>query len=111
MLVASCGSVAAMARSLSETHVLTCIITLGPDGVFMREADGTESSHRAPTIVPVDTVGAGDAFVGALAATFDIGCSIAEALPRALAAGAITCTRHGAMTAPSAAEIDAFLTN
>ena len=110
MLAPDGGSVSAMARSLSESHRLTCIITQGPGGAFVRQEDGTESTHHALRIEPVDTVGAGDAFVGALAAALDTGSSIARALPRALASGAITCTRHGAMTAPSAEEIDAFLT-
>jgi ribokinase len=109
MLAPDEPSIEAMARRLSAAHGLTCIITLGADGAFVCEAGSAEASYSAPKIEPVDTVGAGDAFVGALAAALDEGLPISDALPRALMAGAITCTRHGAMTAPTASEIEAAL--
>jgi ribokinase len=99
----------ALVRALSERYALTCIMTLGGDGARVHGADGFAASYAAPEIEPIDTVGAGDAFVGAFAASLDGGLSLDEATRRGLAAGAITCTRQGAMTSPSASEITAFL--
>ena len=60
----------------------------------------------APDIEVVDTTGAGDAFVGALAAALDRGALWQRALAEGLAAGSLACTRAGAQAAlPHAAEI------
>ena len=57
--------------------------------------------HRVPAlpIAPVDTVGAGDAFAGALAAALDRGDPLRRALACAAAAGALACTAPGAQAA------------
>jgi ribokinase len=47
----------------------------------------------------IDTVGAGDAFSGGLAASLAGGAPIADALHVASAAGGLTCTRRGAVDA------------
>jgi ribokinase len=61
-------------------------------------------------IVPVDTTGAGDTFVGVLAAAIDRGLSLDNALRRAGAAAGLSCLARGAQTAmPDAAAIDAAL--
>lgn len=57
---------------------------------------------------PVDTNGAGDAHTGVLLAERAQGTGWAEACRRANIAGAITVTRRGPATAPTASEIDAF---
>ena len=64
-------------------------------------------ANRVDTI---DTTGAGDAFCGALAAALAEGRPLAEAVKRAVAAGALATTRVGAREGmPSAAELTAFL--
>ncbi|MBS4101703.1 ribokinase [Tsukamurella paurometabola] len=85
-------------------HVVT---TLGGDGARATGPDGTVDTPGFAVDV-VDTTGAGDAFAGALAAHWDL--SPAERLRRANAAGALTATAPGAAAAPTAAEVDAFLT-
>jgi ribokinase len=51
------------------------VVTLGPDGaVFTSFSDGVHGAIPAPKVVPVDTTGTGDCFVGRL------GVSIAEGL-------------------------------
>jgi ribokinase len=50
-------------------------------------------------IRPVDTTGAGDAFVGVLAAWLDGGADLVESLRAASVAAACTCERVGAQTA------------
>ncbi len=58
----------------------------------------------------VDTLRAGDAFVGTLAARMAAGASVAEVLPFAAAAGALVVTRTGAYDAlPSRDAVDQFV--
>lgn len=58
---------------------------------------------------PVDTNGAGDTHTGALMAEVAAGTPWVEGCRRANAAAAIKVTRRGPATAPTAAEVDAFL--
>ncbi|NLU16624.1 MAG: aminoimidazole riboside kinase [Serratia liquefaciens] len=91
------------------------LVTLGGDGVCVH--DGKQIRHfRAPAITPIDTPGAGDAFVaGLLAALAQIGALPQEeqwpaVIAQAQACGALATTAKGAMTAlPHADELRAFL--
>lgn len=87
-----------------------CIITKGAKGAEWISA-GTEPLFvPAFKVVPVDTTGAGDTFIGTLAAGLDLGLERVVAMRRAAAASAIQVTRPGAAPAiPTAAEVDAFL--
>ena len=59
-------------------------------------------------MTPVDTVGAGDTFVGYLAAGLDAGLSLEAAMRRAAKAASLACLKPGAQPAiPYAAEVDA----
>lgn len=85
----------AAARELSELFGLDLVVTLGSDGAIWIAADGIARSP-APPVAVVDTVGAGDAFAGALAAAMDRGLERPAALAFACAAGALACRAHGA---------------
>jgi ribokinase len=62
----------------------------------------------ALAIEPVDTTGAGDTFVGVLAAGLDQGLALPAALGRASVAAGLACLARGAQTAmPDTAAIDA----
>jgi len=103
------AAVAAFARDLATAHDLTCVVTLGAEGAL---AIGPKSALRvaALPIEPVDTTGAGDAFVGVLAASLDLGHDLGAALRRASVAAGLACTRLGAQTSqPTAAQIEARL--
>jgi ribokinase len=64
----------------------------------------------ADRVATVDSTGAGDAFCGALAAALAEGRPLAEAVQRAVAAGALATTHVGAREGmPIAAELDEFL--
>jgi ribokinase len=64
----------------------------------------------AEMVATVDSTGAGDAFCGALAAALAEGRSLAEAVIRAVAAGALATTRLGAREGmPTAVELEEFL--
>jgi ribokinase len=98
-----------LARRLATRHRLTCVVTLGAEGAL---ATGPSEGWRAGalTVEPVDTTGAGDAFVGVLAAAFDQGHELPAALARASVAAGLACTRIGAQTSqPTAAQIEARL--
>jgi ribokinase len=64
----------------------------------------------ADRVATVDSTGAGDAFCGALAAALAEGRPLAEAVQRAVAAGALATTHVGAREGmPIAAELEEFL--
>ena len=64
----------------------------------------------ALSIDPVDTTGAGDTFIGVLAAALDSGSTLETALQRASAGAGLACLAPGAQTAiPDAAAIDAAM--
>ncbi len=76
-------------------HGPTVVVTLGAEGALLVDGAGT-SQARPPVVTVVDATGAGDAFNGCLAAAIAEGRSLRDALPRAVAAGALATTRAGA---------------
>ncbi len=85
------------------------IVRDGPQGCYLLTGDEVEHLPGYPQD-PVDTNGAGDAHTGVLVAELAAGAELSRACRRANAAGAIKVTRRGPATAPTRAEIDAFLT-
>ncbi len=98
------------ASALRDQLGIVIIRTLGGDGLEAATGAGV-AVIPARTIIPVDTTGAGDCFVGVLAATLDRGATLTTALNRATAAAALCCTRHGSQSSiPSFHETEAFST-
>ncbi|MGY0497262.1 ribokinase [Nocardia sp. FBN12] len=94
--------------SAELTQVAHLVRTLGGDGAVYR-GDGTELSAAGLDVAVLDTTGAGDAFTGALVATWDQGAS--TALNWANTAGALATTSLGASSSiPGSAQIAAALT-
>lgn len=92
-------------------HDLDLVITLGAEGAIVATRDGAVSRIPALTVETVDTVGAGDAFVGALAVALAAGADLPDAARRGAVAGALTVTVRGARHPDlSAALIDHALT-
>jgi ribokinase len=103
------ADVAAFARDLAQTHQLTCVVTLGAAGALALGPEGGQRVAALP-VNPVDTTGAGDTFVGVLAAALDLGHDLGMALRRASVAAGLACTGLGAQTSqPTAAQIEARL--
>ena len=76
----------------------SAVITLGKDGAVF--SDGDSTSHvPSPEVEVVDTTGAGDAFVGALASQLARDASLEDAVAYAVRAGAAAVTREGAQGA------------
>jgi len=76
----------------------TVVVTLGADGVLVAGQSESER-HRAYPARAVDTTGAGDAFVGALAAACAAGDDLRSAVDFAQRAAAFSVERHGAQAA------------
>ncbi len=87
-----------LARDLARNHGLAVIVTLGGKGAVSC-VDGVCWRTGALRVDVIDTVGAGDAFVGVFAASLDTGRSFADAMRLASSAGALACTMEGAMPA------------
>jgi len=94
---------------LLQKGVGTVIVKLGDRGVFCANAEET-FFIPAFSIQAVDTVAAGDAFNGGLAAALAEGRPLREAVVWGAAAGAISATKAGAQPSlPNRDTFDAFL--
>ncbi len=102
------GSASAGARRLLGTDPgrRAVLVSLGRRGALLlvgRQA----RSIPAPRVTAVDSVGAGDALNGALAAGLATGLDLAEAARRAVVAATLAVTRRGAREGmPTAAELE-----
>jgi ribokinase len=84
------------------------VVTRGAAGATAFLRAGGLIEVPALQIEPVDTTGAGDTFVGVLAAALDLGSTLESALRRASAAAGLACLARGAQSAmPDAAAIKA----
>jgi ribokinase len=111
LLVANDGEAATLGddpRSVARLLRQGLVVPRGAAGSIAYLADGGEIAVPALPIEPVDTTGAGDTFVGVLAAGLDQGLALEPALRRASAAAALACLAVGAQPAmPDRAAIDA----
>jgi fructokinase len=100
---------AELARAVTEYGPHTVVLTLGDAGAFCYGTDDSpvvgQAEHRGYTVDAVDTTGAGDAFLAAFIAALSHGVTDGErALALANAAGAVTTTQPGAITALTEAD-------
>jgi len=86
---------ASHAEELRHFKVPSAVITLGAAGCMARFGE-EEFSTAAFPVAAIDSVGAGDAFCGALAVALTEGMAPSAALRFASAAGALAVTKHGA---------------
>jgi len=109
MPVSATDAPEAIANSLLARGVGHVALTLGARGCFIA-GGGTCEPIDAHLVEAVDTTGAGDVFTGFLAASLARGLSFAEAARVAVAASALSVTRHGARSAlPDWDEVQAFI--
>ena len=98
-----------VAKSLQTRPDLTICVTLGKRGVLAL-IDGESFVAAARPVNAVDTTGAGDCFVGALAAQLAESIPLRQAMGYANAAASICVQRMGAAPSmPSAAEVAALI--
>ena len=96
---------AAFAARRSPQQII--VVTLGREGVVAIDGDRV-IEHLGHAVPAVDTTGAGDCFVGALAARLCAGDRLAESLAYANKAAAICVQRLGAgPSMPTSMEVDA----
>lgn len=117
---------ASACRAASVMHdrgARAVVVTLGDKGALLSAVQGSGFTahgsgfaektvlHFPPRrIKAVDTTAAGDAFAGALAVFLGEGCSIADAVKLAGAAGALCATRRGAQPSlPARKDFDEFI--
>lgn len=84
------------AQEIVRRLAVSAVITLGSEGAVA--ADGTGSWHQAAPVLDqvVDSTGAGDAFVGALAAGLAAGAGLREAVLAGVRAGSAAAGAEGA---------------
>ena len=73
------------------------VVTLGERGAVWMDTSGSER-EAAPKVKVIDTVGAGDTFVGYLASGLARGAPLGESVREAVHAAALAVTRRGAQS-------------
>jgi sugar/nucleoside kinase (ribokinase family) len=97
-------------RLLARAPRAGVLVRAGAAGCYLalRSADGPVHVP-APAVTAVDTTGAGDTHAGVFLAAGSAGLAPLAAVARANAAAAFAVTRPGPATAPTPAELDAWL--
>jgi ribokinase len=110
------GEPEALARTLLEGNSegpgvrQAVVVTLGAAGALVLQPARETVDVPAVAVRAIDTVGAGDAFNGVLAAGLAAGLDLETAARRAVAAAAVSTTRAGAREGmPTATELEEFL--
>jgi ribokinase len=94
--VSGLAEAAQAAAALVQAGARHAVVTAGAHGAALATAATAADTIEAFKVEAVDTVGAGDAFVGALAVALAVGVPAVEAVRAAAAAGATAATRPGA---------------
>jgi sugar/nucleoside kinase (ribokinase family) len=105
------GDPAELARRLLARRAAGgVLVRAGAAGCYVALLAASDAVHvRAPAVTAVDTTGAGDAHSGAFLAALADGLPPLSAAARANAAAAFAVTRPGPATAPTRAQLDAWL--
>jgi len=106
-LVAPTTDPRVIAAALLALGPRSVVVTLGVGGAVFIERDSVARRVPARRVQAVDTTGAGDAFVGALAVHIAGGASLTAAVERATDVAAIAVTRRGAQNSyPTLEEVE-----
>ena len=88
------------------------IVTAGAAEVVAYENGEVVAKSQPPKVDAIDTVGAGDTFVGAFVVAYASGKSVSDSLDVACAASALSTLNLGAQSGmPTASEVTEFLTS
>jgi len=88
---------AALALALAAETMREVIVTAGAAGAIWARPDGVVIDAAPPRVAVTDSTAAGDAFLGAFAAFSAAGLVQERILRQAVAAGALACTKEGAV--------------
>jgi sugar/nucleoside kinase (ribokinase family) len=97
------------ARTRAASRLRGVLVRMGPDGCLLGQAGRRPVRVPGFTVDAVDTSGAGDTHTGTFIAVLAQGSAAAGAVRAANAAAALSVTRRGPATAPTAAELATFL--
>ena len=101
--------VVAAAQSLIAKGIKTVVVTMGKNGSMLVTADRIEHIPALGGIQPLDTTGAGDAFIGSFAHGYVASGDLVSSLRRATLYAADSVTRQGAQKSyATSEEFDAF---
>jgi sugar/nucleoside kinase (ribokinase family) len=103
--LAATDDVERAARELRDRSGGAVVVKRGADGAFAVGPDAEELSVPAPEVPVVDTVGAGDAFDGALLVALSQGRSFDEAVRFATEVGSTVVSRRSADRYPTPADV------
>jgi ribokinase len=96
------------AQALAASGSAACVVTAGEHGAVAFIQEGKRHIAPALAIQPVDTTGAGDTFVGILAAGLHAGKAFGAALQEACIGASLACRAKGAQAGmPNQTEIQA----
>ena len=111
MPVESLDDCKAAAHELLRRGAKNVILTLGSRGAMLVNAENPDGVMApADKVTAVDTVGAGDSFVGAFSHLYTSGLPMEQAMRRACLIASISVTRAGTQSAyPDAADLPAGL--
>jgi ribokinase len=97
---------------LGEPKSGLVIVTAGAKEVVAYQNGEAVAKSQPPKVEALDTVGAGDTFVGAFVVAYASGKSISDSLDLACAASALSTLKLGAQSGmPTASEVAEFLTS
>lgn len=97
---------------LGEPKLGLVIVTAGAKEVVAYQKGEAVAKSQPPKVEALDTVGAGDTFVGAFVVAYASGKSISDSLDLACAASALSTLKLGAQSGmPTASEVSEFLSS
>lgn len=103
------AAAAQQALAVLIASVRSAVITLGAAGACWADISGSGHVPAPEVEAVVDTTGAGDAFVGALAAELSAGLSLRQATETGVRAGSFAVGRFGAQSSyPTRSELGTF---
>ena len=111
MATGSVDPAAAATKLLARLRGGNVVVRLGMSGCLVLQRGSAVVHVPGVPVTIVDTTGAGDAHLGAFIAGLATGLDAPAAAERANGVAALTVTRRGPATSPTAEETDRFLTN
>lgn len=99
----------AMTYLIDRFQLDMLVLTCGADGAMVLTSDGGFNRHAGFTVEVADTIGSGDAFLGAFLYQTATGHSLSESLEFACAAGAFVAGKAGALPAFGETDIQDFI--
>lgn len=96
--------VTAWLQGIRELGCVTPLVTLGGEGAAWLDASGHVRRVTAPKVTPVDTTGAGDAFIGCLAACLAEGAEMEAAIGGAVRIASDSVRKKGTQSSYASGE-------